>query len=229
MADTFRTRDDALTGVISYQIELPAAAWFRREFLDCLRDMTLEYKWVVAGSVSVEDALQAAENMYWSLTPMLGTLVTYATTNPPANVLPCDGTTYERSTYPDLYAALSSQFIVDSDHFITPDLRGRAVIGTGAGSGLTARTIGDNGGEEKHSLTSAENGTHNHTDSGHIHSIHSHLAGLAVAPGELPVSTPNPLPEATSGGNAAIGNSGSGTAHENMPPFLALKVGIVAW
>lgn len=229
MADKFRTQDGPITGAILYQIRLPATTWFRREFLDMLRDMTLEYNWEQAGNVSVDDAIQAAESMYWSLTPMVGTIIAYATTDAPSNALPCDGAQYLRVDYPALYAAIASQFIVDADNFVVPDLRGRTPIGTGTGTGLTPRTIGDNSGEEAHSLSAAEGPVHSHSDTGHIHSIHSHIDLLAVAPGELPVSCPNPLPESTSGGNAAIGNAGSGTAHNNMQPFLALNYGIIAW
>jgi microcystin-dependent protein len=66
---------------------------------------------------------------------------------------------------------------VQSDYFnfVTPDARGRNVLGTGTGAGLTARVIGATGGEENHLLTGNESGTsvhgHNITDSGHQHNI----------------------------------------------------------
>jgi microcystin-dependent protein len=44
----------------------------------------------------------------------------------------------------------------------TPDLRGRFVLGLGAGTGLTARTLGQTGGEEKHTLTTDEMPSHSH-------------------------------------------------------------------
>lgn len=229
MADKFRTQDDPLTGVICYMLEVPAAPWFRRELLDLLRDMLLEGNWQQVGSVTIHDATQAAETMYWSLTPMIGTIIAYATTDPPANVLPCDGATYLKADYPALYGAIASAFIIDADTFAVPDLRGRTTLGTGQGSGLTLRVIGDSDGEEEHTLILAETPAHSHTDSGHIHSIHSHLGGLAVSPGELPVSLPNPLPENTSSGNADNQDAGGDGAHNNMQPFLALNYGIVAW
>lgn len=52
----------------------------------------------------------------------------------------------------------------DYVNFVTPDARGRNVLGTGSGSGLTARTLGATGGEETHLLTGSESGT----------SVHSH-------------------------------------------------------
>jgi microcystin-dependent protein len=214
---------------MSYVLQIPAADWFRREFVDLLADMLRDYNWQQVGSVTIYEATQAAETMYWSLTPMIGTIIAYATTDPPANVLPCDGATYAKVDYPALYAALALPFIVDIDHFTVPDLRGRALVGTGQGSGLTLREIGDSDGEEEHTLILGETPAHSHSDAGHIHSVHSHIDGLALTPGELPVSMPNPLPENTSSGNADIQDAGEDGAHNNMQPFLALNYGIVAW
>lgn len=228
MPDKFRTQDEPLTGLVPYSILLPVAAWYRREFLDALRDMLFEFNWEQVGAVTVYDATQCAETVYWSVTAMIGTILAYATADPPAACLACDGAQYLRTDYPQLYAALAPQFILDADNFIVPDLRGRTIIGTGAGVGLTERMINDDGGEESHSLSAAEGPVHSHSDTGHVHSIHSHIDLLAVSPGELPISSPNPFPESTSTGNAAIGNSGSGSAHNNMGPFLALNYGIVA-
>ena len=60
--------------------------------------------------------------------------------------------------------------------FNVPDLRGRMIIGTGTGAGLTARVFGQIYGSETHTQSLAEMPTHNHpgttatsTDSGHTH------------------------------------------------------------
>lgn len=52
---------------------------------------------------------------------MIGSLMLYATTAPPDRTLPCDGNSYLRVDYPKLYAVLSSQYIIDSDNFRTPN------------------------------------------------------------------------------------------------------------
>lgn len=44
----------------------------------------------------------------------------------------------------------------------TPDLRGKFVLGSGNGTGLTSRKLGDNGGEENHVLTVKEIPSHFH-------------------------------------------------------------------
>jgi len=104
---------------------------------------------------------------------LIGTIAPYMTASPPAGMLACDGTHYLRVDYPDLYAALDSAFIVDADHFATPDLRGRVPLGAGTGTGLSTYASGDAGGQENHALTTAELAVHNHglTDPGHIHSL----------------------------------------------------------
>lgn len=229
MADKFRTQDAPLTGRLSLKLEIPNSQWFWREMLDALRDMILDDNWEQVGTVTVADAVQAATTMYWSIDTMIGMVFPYVTANQPDNSLVCDGAEYLRADYPELYAALDSAYIVDADHFVVPDLRGRSPIGAGDGDALTYRAVNAIGGEETHVLSGGEMPVHSHLDAGHIHSIHSHITLPVVAPGELPVSCPNPLPESTSGGNAAIGNAGGDTAHNNMPPWVAIKWAVIAW
>lgn len=63
-----------------------------------------------------------------------------------------------------------------STTFNVPNIPGRAVIGGGAGSGLTARALGQTGGEETHTLTGAESGT----------SVHGHSGSTGSGSGSLP-------------------------------------------
>ncbi len=113
---------------------------------------------------------------------------------------------------------------------LIPRVSGRAIIGAGNGSGLTGRTLGSFAGTETHSLTSAENGTHTHaiTDPQHGHAFT--LVGttndggggqIESASGALTGITG--LTINTSATGILINNSGSGTAHENMMPWIALN------
>lgn len=175
------------------------------------------------------------------MTNMIGHIVAYATTSPPANVLPCDGATYLRVDYPEVYAVLDSFLILDADNFMTPDLRGRTIVGVGTGTGLSVRALGDSFGEELHSLTGAENGNHTHSDAGHGHTDigHTHVDGNAV-PTAILIGAGVPAPSAVPAvgvtgtgfanlttGFADIQSSGSGDAHENMQPSFALNYGLV--
>ena len=114
-------------------------------------------------------------------------------------------------------------------------LAGTAVDITAVGSGthtlthsLTARNIGDKGGEEAHSLTTAELAPHNHgvNDPGHAHSgsfrLGQSAGGLTWAYGG---TADNASQEVTINSNTTgitIQNQGSGAAHNNMPPYLAI-------
>jgi microcystin-dependent protein len=175
--------------------------------------------------------------------PMLGHILSFATTNLPSNVLPCDGTQYLRTDYPFLYEVLDAAFIVDADHFITPDLRGRTIIGTGPGIALTERFVNDVGGQEFVTLTIGELAVHSHTSVSHSHSdtghTHTEIASspVVVFEGEVPIpgGAAVAVPSVTGVGFAAltseevtIENAGSDESHVNMPPYVALNYGMIA-
>lgn len=140
----------------------------------------------------------------------IGEIIASASAIVPAGCLFCDGSTYERVDYPDLYAAIAPAFIVDSDSFKTPDLRGNFIFGAGSSS-----SIGNSGGEANHTLTVGEIPSHSHT-------IPLTATTLAVEPGEVTVQTPVPLLSANTG------DTGGGGSHNNLPPFLELMYYIVA-
>lgn len=161
--------------------------------------------------------------------PILGLITAYATEDPPPNVLPCDGASYLRVDYPELYAVLDPFFIVDADHFSVPDLRGRTVIGAGIATGLTTRAVGNMGGEEDHTLTVDEMPSHSHSDNGHSHTIPSTTTTLFVAPGEVPGLIPVPIvPSFTGTSYADLTSTGGDDPHNNMQPWYALNYGIIA-
>lgn len=153
--------------------------------------------------------------LYEAKRPMIGFIIAYITAEPPPNVLACDGATYLRTDFPELYAALDSEFITDADHFVTPDLRGRTVIGAGDGSGLTPRVVGDKDGQEMHQLTTGELAAHTHT-------IPLTATTLAVEPGEVTVQTPVPL------FTQDTGSTGEDEPHNNMMPYYTLNYGVLA-
>lgn len=148
---------------------------------------------------------------------MIGEIVTYAgITNPfPTMWLDCDGASLLRADYPDLFNVIGTTYgAVDGTHFSLPDLRGRAIVDAGTGSGLSARSLGDSLGEETHTLSQAEMPSHSHTTGNSL------LLGTSVPP-PLDALGPNPFP-------AVTGNTGGGGAHNNMQPSLIFNVYIVA-
>lgn len=159
------------------------------------------------------DAIDAliSEAMRELMSPIVGMIVPFITATPPDNVLPCDGSQYQRADYPALYAALDSVFIVDADNFTVPDLRGLTVIGSSAG-----HSFGSTGGAETHTLTEGELPSHAHT----------------YTPPTLNLDLESPgAPDIFAAGigiTTLTGFVGSNQAHNNMPPFMALRYGVIA-
>lgn len=143
-----------------------------------------------------------------------GTIVLNLTQTWPANWLACDGATYLRTDWPELYAVLHSSFIIDADHFFVPNLRGRIPVVAGSGTGLTSRVIGAQGGEESHVLSVSEMPAHHHS---------------YFSPDYQPLRAGGGSQNGTWGGvTADTGSTGSGNAHENMPPFYVVQFSIIA-
>lgn len=166
-----------------------------------------------------------------------GTVAAFAGASAPTGWLLCDGSAVSRTTFAALFAAIGTTYGTGdgSTTFNIPDGRGRSLIGAGQGSGLTNRALAATGGEEAHALTTAELASHAHaiTDAGHVHQVASRLGDTTTDTPSVNRFMSNSPADAST--NAVVTNSvsattgivvndaGSGTAHENMPPFLALN------
>ena len=127
----------------------------------------------------------------------------------PSGFLLCDGTSYLAASFPTLFAAIGIVYGVGANDFQVPDLRGRFPMGAGTSAPLSARALGQEGGNETHTLTIAEMPAHTHTEEGNNGVVN--LKGF----------NPNPL----SVGNQAkqTGSTGGNAAHDIMNPFLAIN------
>lgn len=171
-----------------------------------------------------------------------GTVVDFAGSSVPSGWLACDGSSQLRAgTFAALFAAIGTTWgSVDGTHFTVPDFRGRTTIDDGTGAGLSARTLGQTGGEENHLLSTAEMPVHNHTDSGHSHvenmangaSQGFVTATYAINAGAGPTQTltvgsttgaNGATTLTTQSASAVIGNAGSGGTHNNMQPYAVVK------
>ena len=85
-----------------------------------------------------------------------GVIAAFAGSAAPTGWLLCDGKEYDRRTYPELARVFGNGF-----RFRVPDLRGRFVLGASS-----AHPAGEQGGEEKHTMTTAEMPRHQHNIGG---------------------------------------------------------------
>jgi microcystin-dependent protein len=100
-----------------------------------------------------------------------GSMLMYGGTSAPAGYLMCDGTSYLRTTYPNLFSAISTAYgSADGTHFNVPDLRGSFPRGvTGASSNdpdASSRTASNPGGNTGNNVGSAQSSafqTHTHS------------------------------------------------------------------
>ena len=140
----------------------------------------------------------------------VGMLSMFGGSTAPSKWLLCNGAAVSRTTYADLFTAISTTYGVGdgTTTFNLPDLRGRAPIGAGQGSGLTDRTLGSSLGEEAHVLTSGENGPHTHG---------LPVSGSGSGTGAMLFSSGQKKD------TQASGSSGSGSAHNNIQPSLVVN------
>lgn len=143
---------------------------------------------------------------------MIGSVVAILNDTTPDHMLLCDGSNFDRLDYPQLYDVLPAALIVDPDTGSVPDLREAFVLGAGV-------TISehDTGGSGTHTLTENEIPAHSHLYDRPILNID--IEGVGV-----PDPTALGLPFVPT----YTGATGGGAAHENMPPFYALKYAVVA-
>ena len=209
----------------------------------------------ITGAVT---ATQSALNSATSFDMPSGSIIAFAGSSAPTGFLICDGSAISRTTYATLFAVVSTTYGLGdgSTTFNLPDLRERVIAGkatspsllTSALSGITSTTLGNTGGAEGITLTSAQSGipAHNHslTMNPHTHTFtgipHSHTGvNDASAPAYLGsgltagVTNTQSTDPATAGGTnstetttGTIGNNtavDASSAHANVQPTIILN------
>lgn len=230
----FYTGTGTSARIARYIIDILDEGWMIENFQGALGYLGVPENWTIKGDVSADIAAERSNDAlvtFRRFDVLIGSIVPYATAVAPDDTLFCDGGTYNRVDYQALYDALDSIYIVDADSFSVPDLRGRTILGTGTGSGLTARAIADVGGEETHQLTVAEMPGHDHSSTPHSHFYDKAVPNLDLeapgAPDILGLGQPF-VPAVTDSVTVTISSSGGDDAHNNMPPFHALRYCIIA-
>ena len=147
----------------------------------------------------------------------VGTIIPFTSNIPsliPTGYMPCDGRAILRSSYSDLFNIIGTTY-GDGDGSTTfnlPDLRGKVVVGVDTNDS-DFDTLGDTGGEKKHTLTINEMPSHTHnlayggdTSSSGNWNLQDHMQ-IDYSPGTFR--------------NAAyVQNTGGGESHNNLQPYL---------
>ena len=158
----------------------------------------------------------------------IGEIRMWTSATAPDKWLICNGTTISRTTYADLFAVLGSTYGGGdgSTTFAIPNFLGRSPLGAGesTATGHTAHTLGDSGGEEKHTLSSGELAAHAHTfskatatTSGKYKKNAQSGSNTNRVDGDGTSSTTGPYTTTLS---LTLNNTGSNTAHNTLHPYI---------
>ena len=139
----------------------------------------------------------------------------------------CDGALLAISANTALFSILGTTYGGDGvNTFALPDLRGRVPIAQGTGPGLTTRSLGERGGIESSSLTSANLPAHTHSmnasnDTASSGSPASNSLGTAARGGTVLPYAPGATNQVAMG--STTGSAGGNIPVNNMQPYLALN------
>ncbi len=161
----------------------------------------------------------------------------------PFGTFVCDGSAISRSVYSKLFAAIGTAWGSGngSSTFNLPDLRGRTLLGSGTGPGLSARSSGQILGEENHQLSAVEMPVHAHSGSTNVDGAHNHVSPpnlnsafqggptqTAISDVHLPTSVT--IVVTANGSDHSHGfstnNAGGGQGHNIMQPSAVARYAI---
>ena len=168
---------------------------------DAITALTEASQWEEIGD-SVEDIIQACklsvENWYSDM--LIGALQMFLILPPPGWLL-CDGATYDKADYPELWAVLPDQLISETQ-LTLPDFTSTFLAGTD-----TESEIGATYGLNSYALSVAQLPSHSHLYTPPTLTINA----------ETPVI---PIPTAGIGTPTQTGNTGSGDDVDNRPSHV---------
>jgi microcystin-dependent protein len=125
---------------------------------------------------------------------IIGEIRLWPVLSPPAKWMLCQGQAISRTTYATLFSILGDTY-GDGDGSTTfnlPDFRGRSPIGAGQGENLTQRSLGEQIGNEIHTLSDQELPSHTHTGPSHTHPMpHTHTGPSHTHPMPHTPSSPS--------------------------------------
>jgi len=166
--------------------------------------------------------------------PFIAEIRIWANTYNPLGWSFCDGTPLSVMQNQALYAVIGVSFGgTPGSVFNLPNLKNRAPMGKGTGSGLTPRTIAQSFGEMTHTLTVSEMTAHVHTLYADVEiaketvpdppALHA-LAYTPTTKKAYKTYKTGMTPPTLVGMNPiALTPAGGGVAHNNMQPYIAMN------
>ena len=142
----------------------------------------------------------------------------------------CNGQLLPISSNTALFSILGTIYGGDGRSTLAlPDLRGRVAIHAGEGRGLTPHHIGQRGGSETNTLTSANLPPHNHSfnlgnkQGNTVHGNNNYIAAVNDDGGNNSMYTFDKSSNGDSLNHNTIGSTGGGQSINNLPPYLAVN------
>jgi microcystin-dependent protein len=212
---------------ICRQIRIPNSRYWRAIVDELLSRLGLVESWQeVEGAMEPWEAAAAGARMFHdyvnSRCEVIGELKMHTLNELPDNWLNCDGNTYERADYPQLYDALHPNYQISATQFKVPNMVYRVPMGT---IPSFLNEIGTEGGEAQHFLTLAEMPIHNHAPA--LPNRQFWLYAASGGPAAFNGATGGTF-QSTPGGGATTATAGSGQPHNNVQPFHMVHYAIVA-
>lgn len=182
--------------------------------------------------VTVNQELRTVEHVLRYSQSIIGDYKVCARSNDHFGWVICDGRVLDRTQYNALYEVIGTSFgSTNSTNFKLPDFRGKVFgslnISSNRNNAFSVRNLGDDVGEETHTLTIPEMPTHNHdiTDPGHTHAGDKYPNGIQNTDNAF--GTEQAANETMTTGSVnssitgiSINNKGGNQPHNNMQPTL---------
>lgn len=178
---------------------------------------------MIQGSL-VAAAMLSGASAQAGLEPLIGEVQWFAGSFAPRGWALCDGQLLPISGNEALFSIIGTTYGGDGrTTFALPDVRGRVLIHEGRGPGLSQRNLGNRGGTETETLTSANMPSHTHTlrASGGSATTAAPAGGVLAATGRTQLydsGAANVDMDAS-----AITSTGGGQPHNNMQPYNTLN------
>jgi len=159
--------------------------------------------------------------------PFVAEIRMFAGNFAPTGWASCDGQLLPISQNTALFSLLGTTYGGNGkSNFGLPNFQGSAAMGQGSGPGLSARFLGETGGEQNVTLLQTEMPMHSHTFQvgiggarGGVSTPANNFLGSGVAGTDKIFAAP---PGNTTMNPVALTIIGGGLPHNNMPPFLTV-------